>query len=116
MQDPENKIWKLTTVAPNELTVNGYGPQTTTKAEMKLTLNGGNITVSPMAGSTYTISPEGNSAFNQAKLLQDRKIFLKYTYSDGTNTYHSTDTLTFRNRIRDGVNEWQDENASHYSK
>ncbi len=116
VQDPENKIWKLTTVAPNELTVNGYGPQTTTKAEMKLTLNGGNITVSPMAGSTYAISPEGNSAFNQAKLLQDRKIFLKYTYSDGTNTYHSTDTLTFRNRVRDGVNEWQDENASHYSK
>lgn len=25
-----------------------------------------------------------------------------------------TDTLTFRNRIRDGVNEWQDENPDHY--
>ena len=32
---------------------------------------------------------------------------------DGTVT-EVTDTLTFRNRIRDGVNEWQDENPQHY--
>lgn len=116
VKTPENKIWKLTTVAPNALTLNGYGNQTTSKAEMKLTLNGGAISVSSVTGSTYTITQEGDCAFNQAKLLQNRKIFLKYTYTDGTNTYHATDTLTFRNRIRDGVNEWQDENPSHYQK
>ena len=25
------------------------------------------------------------------------------------------DVLSFRNRIRDGVNEWQDENPAHYN-
>ena len=55
------------------------------------------------------------SSWNRSKLLQGRKLFLNYTYSspDGTVT-EVTDTLTFRNRIRDGVNEWQDENPQHY--
>ena len=47
--------------------------------------------------------------------LQNRKLFLNYRFAngDGTTTYVQ-DTLTFRNRIRDGVNEWQDENPEHY--
>ena len=55
------------------------------------------------------------SHHNGAKLIQDRKIFLNYAYSndDGTTTY-VTDTLAFRNRIRDGINEWQDENTKNY--
>lgn len=55
------------------------------------------------------------SGYNNAKLLQDRKIFLNYSFAnvDGTKSV-VTDTLTFRNRIRDGVNEWQDENPEHY--
>ena len=39
---------------------------------------------------------------------------LKYKYEKDGLVYHATDTLTFRNRIRDGVNEWQDENQEHY--
>ena len=42
-----------------------------------------------------------------------KKPKLKYVNSDG-NTCYAQDTLTFRNRLRDGVNEWQDENPSHY--
>jgi hypothetical protein len=52
-------------------------------------------------------------------LLQNRKIFLNYSFTQVASpfwTYNCTDTLTFRNRIRDGVNEWQDENPSHYTK
>lgn len=116
IKTPDNKIWTLKTVAPNALTLNGYSAQTTGKPEMQLTLDGNNIAVSSVAGATYVISGEGQSTYNRAKLLQDRKIFLKYTYSDGTNTYHATDTLYFRNRIRDGINEWQDENPANYSK
>lgn len=116
VKTPDNKIWTLKTVAPNALTLNGYSAQTTGKPEMQLTLDGSNIAISSVAGSTYPISAEGQSSFNRAKLLQDRKIFLKYTYTDGTNTYHATDTLYFRNRIRDGINEWQDENPTNYSK
>jgi len=48
-------------------------------------------------------------------LLQNRKIFLNYKYKDAAGNWcHAQDTLTFRNRIRDGVNEWQDENPANY--
>lgn len=113
---PENKIWTLTTVAPNALVTNGYSDQTTSKGEMKLTLNGSSIVISTNSGSSYAVEPDGESSYNSAKLLQNRKLVLKYKYvnSDG-NTCFAQDTLTFRNRIRDGVNEWQDENPSHYN-
>lgn len=112
---PENRIWKLTTVSPNSLIINGYSDQTTSKGEMKVTFDGTNISISGVTGSTFAIQPNGTSSYNKAKLLQNRKIVLRYKYigTDG-NTYSAQDTLTFRNRIRDGVNEWQDENPSHY--
>ncbi|MFT3752620.1 MAG: DUF1735 domain-containing protein [Paludibacter sp.] len=113
---PESKIWVLKTAAPFELTTNGYANVTGTKQELKLTLNGGNITVGRSTGSTFAYSDNGNSTFNRAKLLQNRKIVLNYKYVDASGyTCYATDTLTFRNRIRDGVNEWQDENPSHYN-
>jgi hypothetical protein len=48
-------------------------------------------------------------------LLQNRKILLNYKYVNAAgNTCYAKDTLTFRNRVRDGVNEWQDENPANY--
>ena len=115
---PEAKIWTLSTTAPDALYATGYLDQVSGGNEMMLTLSGTTITISSVAGSTFVITPDGTSTFNRPKLLQDRKLFLKYKYTDPGNgyTYHCTDTLTFRNRIRDGVNEWQDENPSHYTK
>jgi hypothetical protein len=114
---PETNIWTLTTVAPNVLVTNGYSNVTTTKKEMTLKLDGSNIIISSNAGSTFTILPDGTSTFNRAKLLQDRKIILSYKYVNlAGNTCYAQDTLTFRNRIRDGTNEWQDEDPSHYFK
>lgn len=114
---PDAKVWTLETIGPDALSANGYYNMVSPKDEMRLTLSGSDITISSAAGSTFTILPDGACTFNRAKLLQDRKIFIKYKYVDaGGNTYHATDTLTFRNRIRDGVNEWQDENPSHYTK
>ena len=105
----------MTTVAPDALVTNGYSDQTTTKGEMRLTLNGTNISVSTNTGSTFVVTANGTSTFNRAKLLQNRKIFLNYQYKDAAgNTYTAQDTLTFRNRIRDGVNEWQDSNPANY--
>ena len=112
----EVKTWALKTIAPNALATNGYSDQSSSPAaEFVLTLNGGVVTVSSSATGKYVVMPDGVSTYNQAKLLQNRKIFLNYKYKDATgNWYHAKDTLTFRNRIRDGVNEWQDENPSHY--
>ncbi|MEI7422978.1 MAG: DUF1735 domain-containing protein [Prolixibacteraceae bacterium] len=114
---PEPKIWTLTTNTPNSLFAPGYLDQVTGNNEMLLTLNGTDVTVSSSAGSKYVITSDGACVFNRPKLLQDRKIFLKYKYTDPGNgwTYHCTDTLTFRNRLRDGINEWQDENPAHYN-
>jgi len=116
---PEVKIWTLTTLGPTTLTANGYFDQTSgARAQLQLVLKGNNVFVSAAAGSSFTFTADGASSFNRAKLLQDRKIFLKYQYTNTGNgyTYHCTDTLTFRNRMRDGINEWYDENPSHYSK
>jgi len=109
---PEVKIMNLKTVAYNALVTNKIGDQA---GSMKLTLNGTTVTVSQANGSKVVVQPDGASTFNRPKLLQDRKIYLKYKYlnADKTTSY-ATDTLTFRNRLRDGVNEWQDEDPSHY--
>ena len=113
---PEPKVWTLTTNSPNSLNAPGFLDQVTGKAEMLLTLNGTDIAISSVTGSSFVISSDGACVFNRPKLLQNRKIFLKYKYTDpATNfTYHCTDTLTFRNRVRDGINEWQDENPANY--
>ncbi len=115
INQPENKTWKLTTVAPNALVSNGISDNTTAKQEMLLTLDGANIIVSTMTGSTFPVQPNGASTYNRAKLLQNRKILLNYKYVNAAgNTCFAQDTLTFRNRVRDGVNEWQDENPANY--
>jgi hypothetical protein len=72
--------------------------------------------VGSATGSTNTYLADGTSTYNAAILLQNRKILLSYKYVVGINTYYAQDTLTFRNRLRDGINEWQDENPSHYLK
>jgi hypothetical protein len=115
---PESLVWKLKTVGPNTVVTNGYLNTTTTKNELQLVLKGSNVYVSSAAGSTFTYTADGPCTFNAPKLLQDRKLILNYKYTNAGNgyTYHCTDTLTFRNRIRDGINEWQDENPSHYGK
>lgn len=114
---PENKTWTLTTVAPNALAVKGYSDVSSSKNEMILKLDGTNVTISSAQGSTFTFEPDGASTFNNSRLLQDRELYLSYKYVNAAgNTCYAKDTLTFRNRIRDGVNEWMDENPSHYSK
>lgn len=115
---PEGKIWILTTAGPTTLNCNGYLNQTSSNTEMRLVLKGDKVYVSSAPGAKYVIEPDGESIYNKAKKLQDRRIYLKYKYVDPGNnwTYHCTDTLRFRNRIRDGINEWQDENPEHYTK
>ncbi|MCX6334599.1 MAG: DUF1735 domain-containing protein [Bacteroidia bacterium] len=116
----ENRIWTLTTVSPQVLSCNGYYSATVTAAanHMTFVLKGNKIILSDGTTTVQNFTPEGECTFNNARLLQNRKIFLKYKYTDAVSgyTYHCTDTLTFRNRVRDGTNEWQDENPGHYTK
>jgi hypothetical protein len=115
----ENKIWTMTTLGPQTLTINSYfNAVSGTTAQIKLVLKNGNVYLSSVATSAYTFTPDGPCVYNNPKLLQDRRIFLNYKFTNPVDgfTYHCTDTLRFRNRLRDGVNEWQDENPSHYTK
>jgi hypothetical protein len=116
VNDIATKIWTLTTAGPRTLYTNGYYNLQTTKNELKLVLNGTTVFVSAATGSTNAYVQDGECTYNNAKLLQNRKVFLKYKFTSGKYTYRCTDTLYFRNRLRDGVNEWQDENPDHYLK
>ena len=112
----DNLVWTLTTVDPFSLSVNAVaGEYNGAAAQMKLTLEDDDtITISAVQGAAHVVEPDGQSRFIRSKLLQNRRIVLKYKYDDNGETVHASDTLKFRNRIRDGVNEWQDENSSHY--
>lgn len=113
---PEGKVWSLSTVGPFALTTNAVSDlSSSSKPQMKLKLNGGDVVIESVEGATYEVMPNGASTYNKAKLLQNRKIFLNYKYQNAEGNWcFSTDTLTFRNRVRDGVNEWQDENPANY--
>jgi hypothetical protein len=119
VNDIATKIWTLTTAGPSTLYTNAYFNLQTTKSELKLVLDpsdGTTVFVSSAPGSTNTYTQNGSCSYNNDKLLQNRKVFLNYTFKSGKYTYRCTDTIYFRNRIRDGVNEWQDENPDHYTK
>lgn len=107
-----NRVCELTTAAPLSVTTSRMGDY---EGSLRLDFDGGEITVSDAAGVLQIEPFDEGSRFNGARLLQNRKLFLNYRFAngDGTTTYVQ-DTLTFRNRIRDGVNEWQDENPEHY--
>lgn len=113
---PDSKAWALTTTGPSTLVTNGVSDiSSSSKPEFGITLDGSNIVVNSIPGASYEVQPDGPSSFNRARLLQDRRIFLSYKYQNTAGNWcYAKDTLTFRNRIRDGVNEWQDENPSHY--
>jgi len=101
-----DRVYTLTTVAPDCLTTDKIG---NSSGSVKLKLNGDDsITVNDPSGN-LDIRPHGEgSRFIRAKRLEERIIILGYEYDDvAGNTVAISDTLKFRNRIRDGVNEWQ---------
>ena len=98
--------YTLTTVDGETLTCDKVAGET---REMTLAFDGDDITISSADGVA------GTGRFNGDKLLQNRKLYLEYSYeNEAGNTVTVKDTLSFRNRYRDGVNEWQDENPENY--
>ena len=102
----DGNAYTLTTVNGESLVCNRVAGET---RDMLLTFAGDDITIVSADGVS------GTGRFNGDKLLQNRKLYLDYSYLNAAgNTVTVTDTLSFRNRIRDGVNEWQDENPENY--
>lgn len=110
------RIYKLTTESFNSVLTDKLSDAT---GSLRLTFSEVNneVLVEDASGSKEIRPILGQpSHHNGAKLIQDREIYLNYAYTDGTGTTtYVTDTLKFRNRIRDGINEWQDENSENYN-
>ena len=102
----DGNAYTLTTIDGKSLSCDRVAGES---RKMTLIFNGDAITVSSDDGVT------GTGRFNGDKLLQNRKLYLDYSYANAAgNMVHVTDTLIFRNRMRDGVREWQDENPENY--
>lgn len=103
-EETSGKVYYLTSSTPYTVSTDYFHNST---GNMILKVDGNEIRVSDEDGRIVDLG----STWNNPRLLQDRKIFLNYKYSngDGTTTF-VTDTLTFRNRIRDGISEWYSEN------
>jgi hypothetical protein len=113
VNDSDAFVVNLTSVSPYAVTTN---TNSNSDLAVKITLGSDNkLTVSSADGKTAVTS--GDCFFNGAKLLQDRKLHLNYSYVNAKgNTVTVSDVLSFRNRIEDGVNIWQDMDPSHYDK
>lgn len=109
---PDNTICSLTTTSPNTLLASKVG---NVDGQMYITLNEDNtVTLEEVEGSDFEIE-EIDCRYNNPKLLQDRKLFLNYKVHKNDGGYvYVTDTLAFRDRVRDCVNEWRDENPENY--
>ncbi len=97
--DGSSNVYALTTSGAYTCTTNYFHNKA---GKMTIRMEGGEVSVSGDG-----ISDLG-SGWNKAPHIQDRKIYLnyKYTNTDGSFTVVA-DTLSFRNREHDGVNEWQ---------
>ena len=103
----DDSIYSLTTVSANKLSCS---KMTGLIGGMTLTFDGDNIQVASADGTVT-----GTGRFNGAVLLQDRELFLDYDIPGTEGRKNVKDTLCFRNRVRDGVNEWQVENQDLYN-
>lgn len=104
------KIYTLSTIAANAVKTDKYIQN---KGSLILTFNGKNINIT--SDDLELLPDSRESYFNESVLLQDRELHLNYTFknADGGKTVVS-DILYFRDRVRDGAREWQDEVPEHY--
>ena len=106
----DTKVYTLTSVDANTVLTDKYVQNA---GHLRLTFNGDDITIT--SDDVPLVPDSRRSYFNGAKLLQDRVLYLNYSYKDSKDRVVAvSDSLVFRNRIRDGINEWQDTDPTHY--
>ncbi|MDO7172508.1 DUF1735 domain-containing protein [Mariniflexile sp. AS56] len=89
----------------NTVTVDGVSNRGGDNYSMQLRVNpqDNSVEILPVASSDYQVASNGASTWDPVK-----RIFnLKYKYSFGDKDFEIEEALTFRNRIRDGINEWR---------
>ena len=97
--------WIFTTTGPYTVKTSGISNlKDGVNNTFNITVNNNNtVVLSKNTASIYTVSPSGPCSYNAAK----KEFYLQYSYTNAGNSYQVTDTLIFRNRILDGVNQWR---------
>ncbi|WP_303318319.1 DUF1735 domain-containing protein [Flavivirga abyssicola] len=105
LDGPSTPIRELSSIMMDTVSVNGVANRSGDDFSMKLKVNpiDNSVTIIADPSSTYQVEENGFSLWDPVK----RKFTLKYKYSDGGKDFEVEETLTFRNRIRDGINEWR---------
>jgi len=107
-------IRELVTIGPNKLKV--VADKSAGSKDPGVAFNmvapsagSGEVSLSSDNGATIQVSGNGTSLYD----ADARTFYLKYKYTDGDFECEASDTLVFRNRVRDiqsdgqGVNEWR---------
>ncbi|MBT9189559.1 DUF1735 domain-containing protein [Zobellia russellii] len=105
LDGPNTPIRTLSSIMMDTVDLDGIGPRGGDGYHMRLKVDPKDNSVEIIAdtASVYQVSPNGKSTWDPIK----RKFVLSYKYSDGERDYEVEEKLTFRNRVRDGINEWR---------
>ena len=71
---------------------------------MKLSVDGSEVTITETENPVVPLMDIGECTYDE----ESRTFILNYEYYQDFKIYQATDTLVFRNRILDGVNQWFD--------
>ncbi len=105
LDGPNTPIRELSSIMMDTVKINGVANRTGDNYSMKLKVNpeDNSVTIIADPSSDYQVEENGFSLWDPVK----RRFTLKYKYSDGGKDFEVEEVLTFRNRIRDGINEWR---------
>ncbi len=98
-------IRELSSIMMDTVRINGVANRTGDNYSMKLKVNteDNSVTIIADPSSDFQVEENGFSLWDPVK----RTFTLKYKYSSGGKDFEIEETLTFRNRMRDGINEWR---------
>ena len=98
--------WELTTAAYDTLLTDGIADRKAgaVNYSFKMVVNADNsVDIYPNLDSEWLVTSNGASEYDPDK----KEFYLNYSFQDADgNEYTAKDTLIFRNRLLDGVNQW----------
>ncbi len=97
-------VHELTTLSPTKSLVSGLGENLSDNYILEVNADN-SVTLSAVEGSGITIANAGSCTWDPTT----RYLDLNYTFSRDSEgiTYTVSETLIFRNRVRDGYSEWR---------
>lgn len=98
--ESDNDAWFLLTQGPFKVEANPAASSISSGVKFLMTVNGTNVEYETLPGG-IDVQANGENKYDAST----RDFYLNYQYEKDGYTYQVTDTLLFRNRIRDNVNE-----------